>query len=178
MSSKPSPTIDNGEDNIDDKGSGEDSTCKIVYPGEACSKYLNICPKSNEIIINSYDGSLETNIAFLFSVFASLSVDQSCQDSQPLVEEFLCRVAFQPCDDKFVVHSPNQTTCKYIRDELCPQDWITLQNTQFAADLLPDCDLFSENSVSFTCGEFLASFHISITWPKIDFCILKVKVKC
>ena len=105
-------------------------------------------------------------------------MDQSCQDSQPLVEEFLCRVAFQPCDDKFVVHSPNQTTCKYIRDELCPQDWITLQNTQFAADLLPDCDLFSENSVSFTCGEFLASFHISITWPKIDFCILKVKVKC
>ncbi len=118
-------------------------TCSnVIYSGQSCTKYLSPCR------VNEYVSSTETSLTALFSLFTQAS-DQSCKDSQFIVEEFLCQTVFPRCDSNLTTHYPNQSVCENIRDNLCPNDWTTIK--VFAGNLLPDCSTLPNTSIDPQC---------------------------
>ena len=141
----PSPPPSNDSNDAMD-GSGSDK-CLLNYPGTACTSHLGIC--SGQMTINSYDSLYERSIP----LFPILITSQDCKDKKDEVEEFLCRVAFQPCDSNSYIHLPNKTTCENIRDKICQREWESLQNITMNSSLLPNCSLLPDVSTPPTCGK-------------------------
>ena len=126
--------------------SGSDK-CLLSYSGTACTSHLSIC--SGQKTINSFDSSTESFI----SLFPHLVTNPICKSEQSKIEDFLCRVAFQPCDDDNNIHLPNRTTCENIRDTICPIEWASLQNNTLYSSLLPNCNLLPDVSTPPMCGK-------------------------
>ena len=137
----PSPLMD---------GSGSDK-CLQKYTGAVCSSHLSIC--SGQMTINSHDSSPEDILKGLFSSFQFLPISQDCKNEQDKVEDFLCRVAFQPCDNNSYIHLPNKTTCENIRNKTCPTGWGLLQRSPLYSNLLPNCNSLPDVSTPPTCGK-------------------------
>lgn len=124
--------------------------CNISYPGSTCQSYLSICPGTDPDI-ELFDSSTESSIG-LASGF--LQPGSTCGNRRELVLQFLCQVAFHPCDDDDIIHLPNRTTCEYIRDTLCPTEWLFLQNSPSFAGLLPICSTLPAVSDTPSCSKY------------------------
>lgn len=144
--STPSPSQPPSNDNNTMDSSGSDK-CLLTYNGSACTSHL--CSGQNTSL---FDSLTESRLSGLIEAFSSLVINQPCRSEQSKIEDFLCRVAFQPCDDDNNIHLPNRTTCESIRDTICPTEWGLLQNTMYSS-LLPNCNLLPDVSTPPMCGK-------------------------
>ena len=119
------------------------ATCNnVMYLGDSCTEYLNPC------LVDNYVSSSEASLSFLFTLFTQAK-NQSCKDAQSIVEEFLCQAIFPRCDSNYTTHYPNRSICEHIRDDLCPEDWVTIK--MLAGGLLPECSNLPNTSIEPMC---------------------------
>ena len=119
-------------------------TCSdITYTGQICTEYLDPCR------VDSFVSTTDDSISLLFGLFDTEAKDQTCKDSKQVVQEFICHIAFPRCDNNLITHLPNKSHCEYIRDTLCPNDWVTIQ--LLAGSLLPNCSNLPALSIEPTC---------------------------
>ena len=143
LSPSPPPSSDSN-DTMD--GSGSDK-CLLNYTGTVCTSYLRIC--SGQMTINRFDSSTESILEDLIPL---TTASDMCKRERFKVEDFLCRVAFQPCDNNSYIHLPNRTTCEYIRGEICEVEWTLLQGDPKYSSLL-NCNLLPDVSTPPACGK-------------------------
>lgn len=148
--STPSPSQPPSNDDNTMDSSGSDK-CLLTYNGTACTSHL--CSGQNTSL---FDSSTESTLSDLIHFFPIIVTNQTCRSEQSKIEDFLCRVAFQPCDDDNNIHLPNRTTCESIRDTICRTEWASIQNNPLYSaysTLLPNCNLLPDVSTPPMCGK-------------------------
>jgi hypothetical protein len=127
-------------------------TCTgIEYTG-VCQAHFNSCSKA-QINLNISD-STENRLRGLF-IFLSEPTPQyneaSCFEVIEELKTFLCRYAYQPCDDLGQILVPSRNQCIYFRDVMCPQGWELL--VSLYRDQLPDCETLPVNPTESFCNK-------------------------
>ena len=130
-------------------------SCDATYSDSICLPYLDVCPDTDPVVVNSYNDGIQTSLDSAHSLFTT-SAGPTCRSAGESVFRLLCGHLLQPCDDKGIVHYPNRSHCETIRDDVCRSEWQTIQFIG-QGGILPDCSLLPESDTPLSCGEELSA---------------------